>query len=100
MMQGERLAVDCAQVQAKIFADAKLCRFLTNQARQERFHAQVFKAGIGILMPKGVEKPAGSVAMHHYRRLLEDALARKDAMETLLGMQVVLEALRMSAFSI
>jgi len=93
LMQGERLAFDCAGAQAKIFSDSKLCRFFANQARQERFHAQVFKAGIGILLPKGVEKPAGSAAMHHYGRLMADALARNDTMETLLGMQVVLEGL-------
>jgi len=93
LMQGERLAFACAGAQAKIFSDSKIRRFFANQARHEHFHAQVLKAGIGILMPKGVDKPMVSAAMNHYGRLLAEAFARNDPMETLLGMQVVLEGL-------
>ncbi len=93
LMQGERLAFDCASAQASLFPDVRVRRFLANQARQEKFHAQVFKAGIGILMPKGVQESSNSAALSRYRRLLGDALARGNTAETLLGMQVILEGL-------
>lgn len=93
LMQGEHLAMDCARWQAKIFSDPHSRRFLVNQAKQENFHAKVFKAGIGLLAPKGAGEVLAQRPMREYRRLLEEALERGDCMESLLGMQVILEGL-------
>ena len=93
LMQGEHLAMECARQQARIFPDASSKRFLANQARQENFHAKVFKAGIGLLAPRGIGAPPGQKPMQSYRRLLEEALTRGDCEESLIGMQIVLEGL-------
>ena len=93
LLQGEQLAFDCATRQAKIFPDQSSRRFLLSQARQEAFHAKIFKAGIGILMPRGIGDAMGKKSMQDYRRLLESALDRGDAAESLLAMQIILEGL-------
>ena len=92
-LQGELLATECARKQIHIFSDKYSKRFLIRQARQELFHTKVFKAGIGILMPRGVGEPVGLTSMQSYRRLLEAALQRGDQAESLLGMQIILEGL-------
>ena len=93
LLQGEQLAFDCASAQAPLFDDRASRKFLRNQARQEKFHYQVFKSGVGILAPKGISGTPGKAEMQSYRRLLEAALRRGDRAETLLGMQVLLEGL-------
>lgn len=93
LLLGEQLAFDCASQQVRFFEDKASQNFLRNQARQERFHYQVFKSGTGLIAPKGVSGTPGKEAMQAYRRLLEEALARGDQAETLLGMQVLLEGL-------
>lgn len=93
LMKGEQLAVDCAVAQARIFPDKPRRQFFANQSRQERFHAQVFRIGISMLESKTPARAAGSDAMDDYRKLLGEALSRGDCMESLLGMQVILEGL-------
>lgn len=93
LLLGEQLAFDCASRQIQFFGDRASQNFLRNQARQEKFHYRVFKSGVGLIAPKGISGTPGKEAMQAYRRLLEEALARGDQAETLLGMQVLLEGL-------
>lgn len=93
LLQGEHLAFDCARQQVVLFNDKPTKIFLSNQARQEKFHCQVFKAGIGITSPRGVTNVPGGKEMQVYRRLLTEAWERGDQSETLLGMQIILEGM-------
>ncbi len=93
LLEGEKLAFDCASKQAALFSDVASSKFLKNQARQEKFHYRVFKSGVGILTPRGVSNVPGLNEMQEYRRLLEEALDRGDRAESLLGMQIMLEGL-------
>lgn len=88
---GEHLAMDCAKRQAQFFPDTYSRRFFTRQAKHENFHARVFKAGIGLLAPRGIGKPQSTSTITSYGRLLDEALSRGDCMESLLGMQIILE---------
>ncbi len=93
LLTGEQLAHDCARRQAVIFEDAPSRRFLQAQSRQEALHAKIFKAGIGILAPRGVGESLAQTEMSQYRSLLESALDRGDKLESILGMQILLEGL-------
>ncbi len=93
LLQGEQLAFDCATRQAQLFQQTAASRFLLSQARQEATHVRIFKAGIGILAPRGVGEPLGKVAMARYRSLLGSALDKGEQAESLLGMQIILEGL-------
>lgn len=92
-LQGEQLAFDCALRQSQIFPDDISRRFFATQARQEKFHARVFRCGIGILAPKGIGRFSKNAAMESYRNQLESALAGGDLALSLLGMQIILEGL-------
>lgn len=91
--QGERMAHDCAKAQAALAWDTEESRFLARQARQEAGHALVFRGVVTWLAPKGVGAPSFLPALEEYRALLEDALMRKDLVETFLAEQVILEGL-------
>jgi len=93
LLQGEQLAFDCASQQVNLFEDRHAKKFLNNQSRQEKFHGSVFKAGIGILAPRGVSGVPGKKQMIDYGRLVDEALQRGDALESLLAMQIILEGL-------
>ncbi|NKB36102.1 MAG: hypothetical protein GKR93_02885 [Gammaproteobacteria bacterium] len=93
LLMGEQLAHDCARRQSLIFEDTPSRRFLQAQARQEALHAKIFKAGIGILAPRGIGEPLAQTEMSQYRSLLESALDRGDKLESLLGMQILLEGM-------
>jgi hypothetical protein len=90
---GERMAHDCAKAQAALTEDSGTRRFLLSQAKQEAMHAGVFQAAIAWLAPKHLRYAPFLPALENYRRILEDALARRDLMETFLAEQVVLEGL-------
>jgi hypothetical protein len=70
-----------------------LQRFFARQARQERFHTHVFSAATRWVRPKGAGPVPGLTTMEAYRRELEAAVARGDALEALVGNQIVLETL-------
>ena len=93
LMQGERLAHDCARTQANLATDPGMRHFFLAQARQEGLHAKVFQQGILWLTPKGARQPSVLGPMNHYRELLEKALRRAEFAETLLAQQVILERL-------
>ena len=93
LQQAEHLALDCSRQQAELFEDPADRRFLLNQSHQEAFHARVFKAGAGMLAPRGAGSVPGLEALRDYRILTEEALRRGNAIESLLAMQVVFEGL-------
>ena len=88
---GEIVAEHVARRQAKL-TDGRARVFLRGQARQEAFHAHVFAGAIHVLRPRGVASN-GEGHMARYRLLLDEALDRGDLAESLVGQQVVLEAL-------
>lgn len=90
---GERMAHDCAKAQAVLAEEAGTNRFLASQARQEAMHAVVFQGAIAWLAPKHLGDAPFLPALEEYRRILDDALARRDLLETFLAEQVVLEGL-------
>jgi rubrerythrin len=90
---GERMAHDCAKAQASLSKDSGARRFLLSQARQEAMHARVFQGAIVWLSPKHLRDSPFLPALEEYRGMLNDALARRDLMETFLAEQVVLEGL-------
>jgi hypothetical protein len=90
---GERLAHDCAQAQADLAPDAGVRRFLLAQARQESYHAVLFKGAIGWLGPRHLGACSQLPALERYRALIEEAIRRKDFLETLMAEQIILEGL-------
>ena len=90
---GERMANECAKAQASLAPDSGSRRFLFSQARQEAAHALVFQGAIAWLAPRHLGDAPFLPALEEYRKLLDDALAREDVLETLLAEQVILEGL-------
>jgi len=90
---GERIAHECAKAQAALSNDSGTRRFLLSQAKQEAMHARVFQGAVAWLAPKHLCDAPFLPALEEYRRILDDALARRDLMETFLAEQVVLEGL-------
>jgi hypothetical protein len=90
---GERMAKECAEAQAVLAPDSGSRSFLLNQARQEAAHALVFHGAIAWLAPKHLGDAPFLPALEEYRKVLNDALARNDLLETLLAEQVILEGL-------
>lgn len=90
---GERLANECAKAQAALAPDSGSRRFLLSQARQEAAHALVFQGAIAWLAPRHLGDAPFLPALEEYRKLLDDALAREDLLETFLAEQVILEGL-------
>ena len=90
---GERLANECAKAQAALAPDFASRRFLLSQARQEAVHAVVFQGAIAWLAPKHLGDAPFLPALEEYRKILDEALARNDLLETLLAEQVILEGL-------
>ncbi len=90
---GERLANECAKAQAALAPDSGSRRFLLSQARQEAMHALVFRGAIAWLAPKHLGDAPFLPALEEYRKRLDDALARRDLLETILAEQVILEGL-------
>jgi len=90
---GERMAHDCAKAQASLSDDSGIRRFLLSQAGQEAMHARVFQGAIVWLAPKRLGDAPFLPALEDYRTILDDALARRDLIETFLAEQVVLEGL-------
>lgn len=90
---GERMAHDCAQAQAVLAPDTQSRRFLLSQARQEAAHAFVFQGAIAWLAPRHLGDAPFLPPLEAYRKMLDDALARQDLLETFLAEQVILEGL-------
>ena len=87
------MANECAKAQAALAQDFGSRRFLLSQARQEAAHALVFQGAIAWLAPRHLGDAPFLPALEEYRKLLDDALARRDLLETFLAEQVILEGL-------
>ncbi len=87
------MAHECAKGQAVLAEDSGTRRFLLGQAKQEAIHARVFQGAIAWLAPKHLGDTPFLPALEEYRKVLHDALARRDLIETFLAEQVVLEGL-------
>jgi len=90
---GERMACDCAKAQAALAPERSMQKFLKSQARQEAMHALVFQGAIAWLAPRHIGDAPWLPALEEYRTLLNEALTRRDLLETFLAEQVVLEGL-------
>jgi hypothetical protein len=90
---GERMAYECAEMQAGMVSDPGARRFLQSQARQEAAHALVFKGTIAWLAPRQLGESPFLPALEEYRALLRERLAGDDLLETILAEQVILEGL-------
>jgi hypothetical protein len=93
LAHGERMAHDCAKAQAILIDDSWSRRFFLSQAKQEAMHALVFQCAIAWLAPKHLGETPLLQPLEEYRALLDDALTRKDLVETILAEQVILEGL-------
>jgi GNAT superfamily N-acetyltransferase len=93
LAHGERMAHACAEAQAAMSADQGVRRFLLSQSKQEAMHAVVFQGAIAWLAPRHLSDAPFLPALEDYRRMLNEALARQDLLETFLAEQVVLEGL-------
>ena len=88
---GERIAERVARRQVALAPDARTARFLASQARQESMHAAVFTTAAAALgMPAGAIDDAPYAV---YEAALHGALDAGDLVASVVGTQVVLEAL-------
>ena len=89
---GEHMAHDCALAQATLAPEPSMKRFLLAQAGQEAFHAIAFRRAIEWLGPCSTDADF-SLPMERYRKQVEEALRRRDFLETILAEQIILEGL-------
>jgi hypothetical protein len=89
---GEALAEGCARRQSALTVDRAWRAFLAEQARQEAHHAAFFTAGAKLF---GGAPAVDRVVTRYerYRVRLETGLERGDWYDSLVGMQLVFEAL-------
>jgi len=90
---GERLAHDCAHAQATLAPDERMGTFLRGQAKQEAFHARLFRKTADWMAPTHGKSCESFSPLQNYRRLIDQALERKDFFETVLAEQIILESL-------
>jgi hypothetical protein len=93
LQRGERMACDCAKVQAVLAPERGMQKFLQSQARQEAMHALVFQSAVAWLAPRHLGDAPWLPALEEYRTILNEALARRDLLEAFLAEQVILEGL-------
>lgn len=93
LLDGERLAHECARTQAGLVNDAGMQRFLLGQARQESYHALLFQGAVAWLAPRRLGDCPVLMPLSRYRRLMHEALARGDLYETFVAEQIILEGL-------
>lgn len=93
LLAGECVATNVARHQARLAPDTRSRRFLTQQALQERLHAEVFQRAQRWLAPRVSQTPPALTAMSHYESLAQAALARGDFDESVVALQIVLEGL-------
>lgn len=91
LARGERIAQRIAGRQVALAPDARAARFFRSQARQERLHARVFDTAAGWLHAAPYDVP--SDPYDAYEQRLQRQAERGDYAETVVGTQIVLEAL-------
>ena len=89
---GEALAAECAAVQVALAPSQRAARFLALQSRQERMHARVFRA-VAVLMAGGRSDDDLAKLFEPVRHRLAKELEAGRFAESLVGMQVVVEAM-------
>ncbi|HKN88086.1 MAG TPA: hypothetical protein VJV04_14585 [Nitrospiraceae bacterium] len=90
---GERLAHECALAQAALAPLPNMRRFFLSQARQEASHSLVFQGAIMCLAPRTLGASPLLPALIRYRALIQESIAQKTFLETVLAEQVILEGL-------
>lgn len=90
---GEQLAHEVAATQATIAPTTKMRRFLEGQARQEAFHATVFRTSRMWIAPRQANPQKSHEPFKEFGALMRAALHRKDFFESILAEQVILESL-------
>lgn len=90
---GEQMAQECAAKQATIAPTDKMRRFLEGQARQEAFHATVFRTSRMWIAPLYPHPRKFNEPFEEYTAVMMAALHRKDFFESILAEQVILESL-------
>ncbi len=90
---GEKLAHQCAVAQAMIAPTEKTRQFLEGQAKQESYHAIVFRTFRLWIAPGHGHSHRPNEPLEEYTSLLMNALHRKDFFESILAEQVILESL-------
>jgi hypothetical protein len=90
---GERLAHEVASTQATMAPTSKMRRFLESQARQEAFHATLFRTFRSLIAPCLGHPQIANEPFEEYRAMMIAALRRKDFYESILAEQVILESL-------
>ncbi len=98
LLSGEKVAHSCAAKQATLCDNEKMKRFFIKQSRQEKFHAFTFQSAILWLSPKGVDNPAQK-QMQQYESILTNAINNNNLFDSIIGLQVILEAMGSIAFS-
>ena len=93
MELGEQLAHECALAQTSLAPEPGMQRFLSGQARQERYHAWAFHGAIAWIAPRHLGPVPFIQPMEQYRHLLDSAFRRKEFAETILAEQIILEGL-------
>lgn len=92
MLRGEALALRCAERQERLAPDGPLRRQLAAQRRHEHLHVTSFQSVLALLPRyRGLEHDRALRLLDAYERKLDDALRRGDLVESLLGLQVILE---------
>ncbi len=90
---GEKLAHQCAAMQARIAPTTPMSQFLEGQAKQEASHAIVFRTFRLWIAPRHRRTFHQNEPFEEYTALLMAALDRKDFFESILAEQIILESL-------
>ncbi len=90
LARGERIAVTGALAQAKMAPDAMAKNFLHRQARQERFHAQVFEQGAA-WVDRSDQSIPGNCGLDALQSASEARLRAGDFLGSVLVQQIMLE---------
>ncbi|VAW50874.1 hypothetical protein MNBD_GAMMA06-1787 [hydrothermal vent metagenome] len=98
LLSAEKIAHSCAAKQSKLCDDKTMKHFFIKQARQEKFHALTFQSAILWLAPKGVNSPAKK-QIQQYESILNDAIDNHDLLNSIIGLQVILEGMGNVALS-
>ena len=95
LSEGERVASKVANLQSKFVSksDPRISKFFRHQAKQERFHHGVFSFAERWITPKGTKIQGESRIFDRYEKELTDALKNNQLDHSIVGLQVVLEAL-------
>jgi len=95
LLCGEHLAASISKLQSQYFKDThrKFSHFFNTQSRQESFHASIFKSALLWLNPKSTFSEKTHSIFTHIEQDLTTALNLGNIHDTILGLQIIVEAL-------